>query len=81
MDGQKPTVVEKTSATSWIWWVFLLVLVVIAALLIWWQGPSAGAPEIGTEDHTSAIDAQLSGIDLNDLESEFESIDADLGRL
>lgn len=81
MNGQNPTAMEGKSKKSWIWWLVLVIIIAALAILMFWQGPSVQAPEIGTGDTTSAIDAQLSGIDVGNLENELQSIDADLNQL
>ncbi|MDP3975160.1 MAG: hypothetical protein Q8P88_02670 [Candidatus Jorgensenbacteria bacterium] len=86
MDTQNSSIMpEAKKGRSWVMWAVLIIIIALAAIFIFWQGPSVQAPEVGTEvgteDTTSAIDTQLGGVDLGDLESEFQSIDADLGQL
>lgn len=71
---------EESKGRSWTMWVVIAIIVVLALVFIFWQGPAA-TPEVGTEDTTSAIDAQLGGIDLGNLEAELGDIDADLNQL
>jgi hypothetical protein len=80
MDGQNPVMMADTrKGRSWVIWAVLAVIVVLAVIFIFWQGPAT--PEIGTEDTTSAIDAQLGSIDLGDLEAELGDINAELDQL
>ncbi len=65
---------------GWLVWAVIIAIIVLAAIFIFWEGPVA-TPEIGTEDTTSAIDAQLGSIDLGNLEAELGDIDADLNQL
>lgn len=82
MEGQNnATMPEGTARKSWLMWVVLIIAIVLAAVFIFWQGPAVQAPEIGTEDTTSAIDTQLESIDLGDLEAELGDIDAELNQL
>ncbi len=69
-------------------WTILIIVLVLIVIGVWiWQfggmpvdeGTEA-LPEVG-DDTTSDIDEQLEGIDLGDLESEFEDIDAGLEEL
>lgn len=66
---------------GWVVWAVVIVIVVLAAIFIFWQGPATPGAEIGTEDTTSAIDAQLGSIDLGDLEAELGDINAELDQL
>ncbi|MFH0806328.1 MAG: hypothetical protein V1885_01210 [Candidatus Brennerbacteria bacterium] len=84
MDGQNPVMIsEEKKRKSWLMWAVLVVIVILAAIFIFWQGPAAlaPAPEIGVEDTTSAIDAQIESIDLGNLESELQDINAELDQL
>lgn len=72
---------QEKKGRGWAVWVVVIVLIVIAAILIFSRGPAAPGPEIGTDDSTSAIDAQLGSINLGDLEAELGDIDADLNQL
>lgn len=83
MEGQNNGTMmpEGTARKSWFMWVVLIIAIVLAAVFIFWQGPAVQAPEIGTEDTTSAIDEQLESINLGDLEAELGDINADLDQL
>ncbi len=65
----------------------LVVIIVLAALAYWWFGDTPveeTLPENQTlleEDTTSEILENLEGIDLGDLEQEFQDIDAELDQL
>lgn len=77
-------------------WIVLIIVLVLIVIGVWvWQlgsGPvdeeavdeealEEGVPAELGEDMTSDIEDQLEGIDLGDLESEFEDIDAGLEEL
>ena len=84
MDEQNPVIMSEKKGRSWTMWAVLVIIIALAAIFIFWEGPAtpaAPAPEIGTEDTTSAIDAQLGSIDLGNLESELQDIDAELDQL
>lgn len=82
MEGQNPvTLPDAKKSQSWIVWAVLVAAIVLAAALILWRGPAVRAPEIGTEDTTSAISAQLDRIDIRNLEAELQSIDQELNQL
>lgn len=79
MDGQNPVMMPEKKGKGWVVWAVIIVIIALAAIFIFWSGPAA--TEIGTEDTTSAIDAQLGSIDFGDLEAELQDIDADVNQL
>lgn len=83
MDEQNHGVTpEVKESRAWVGWVILAIVVLAIALLIFARSPApTETPEIGAGDTTSAIDAQLGGIDVGDLDAELKSIDEDLSQL
>lgn len=58
--------------------IITIIIIVIVALAIWWW-QSQEKPVEG--DTTEAISEQLESLDLGDLGSEFQAIDAELNNL
>lgn len=59
-------------------------IVVLAALILgywWWQSREVRKVEVPASDETSVINSDLEGININGLDEEFQSIDADLEQL
>jgi hypothetical protein len=66
----------------------IIIVLVVLAVLVFWLATRTSAPtgpadtaEILGEDTTSAINEQLEGLDLGDLDAEFQQIDAELNQL
>ncbi|MFH0712449.1 MAG: hypothetical protein V2A55_01145 [Candidatus Jorgensenbacteria bacterium] len=67
----------------------IVIIVIVLALVIWFIfrspepvfSPEAGTTGVLGGDTTSAINNDLNSLDLGDLDSEFQQIDADLNQL
>jgi FtsZ-interacting cell division protein ZipA len=70
----------------------IILAIIIVAILVWyWWSSSSSAPQQqetsptvqnpAPNDTTSAINKELEGIDLGDLDREFQNIDSDLNSL
>lgn len=67
-------------------WIIVIIVIVIVGFLIWGSKSSrvsapTGAEVVPGNDTTAAINQDLSGLDVGDLNEEFQSIDADLNQL
>ena len=67
--------------------ILLIVVIILAFLMYWWFGRTpveealTGDEALLEEDATSEILENLEGIDLGDLDSEFQDIDMELDQL
>ena len=55
----------------------IIIIVVVVAVLAWWWWSQRRA-EVGTPLDTSDINQELQGLDVNNLDAEFQQIDQDL---
>ncbi len=60
-------------------WVWVVVVVVVAALGWWWYQNRVSMPPVS--DKTSAIQQDLSAIDLGNVDQEIQSTNADVNSL
>ena len=69
--------------------IIVIVIIILVGLIMWLRSPqlseTGDAPiptgELSEEDTTSAIIQDLEGLDIDDLDAEFQQIDADLEQL
>lgn len=59
---------------------YIIVIIVVAAVLAWWWWSSRQA-EVEAPLETSDINQELEGLDVNNLDAEFQQIDQDLNAL
>lgn len=62
-------------------WVIAALVIIVLAAAAWWFSSGNRAADEFSGDTSAAIDGQLQGINISDLDSEFKDIDASVDTL
>lgn len=70
---------ESQKSKTWIW----VVAVILLAVVIWWwsQQPAVAPETVSRGDTTVAIDQDLTAVDLGDVDTELQGLEADVNSL